>query len=263
MKTDHSKLKTWLRKQNSVNQTYVTQDYSLFKRLNGNRTLNLSHVRRLESSINKHGMLEVDIIINEKGEVIDGQNRLEAAKRVNSVVFFKVCEGYGLREAQILNENVKSWKRIDYLDSYCELGYEPYITFKEFMHKFPKFNFSSCETIILLRSSNKRDTIDGAEISSKYFESGSLNIPNIDKSIDYAQKIMEIEPYFEGYNTITFVRAMMTVFQNSNYDHGDFLRKLQFRGAPILDYRNKVEHYKLLIEEIYNYKRSGKVNLRY
>lgn len=263
MKTNFQKLKVWLKSQDRVNETFVTTDYSIFKRLNGNRTLNLVHVKRLEDSIQKNGMLQVDVIINEFGEVIDGQNRLEAAKNTESSVFFKVCEGYGLREAQILNENVKAWRKIDYLDSYCELGYEPYLKFKKFMSDFPELNFLSLESIFLLRSSTRYDKVGGVGVTSKYFETGKLSIVDLEKSYRFASQIMDIKPYFEGFNNSVFVRAMLAIFRNDNYEHDEFIKKLQNRTAPSLDLCHNIEQYKLLIEEIYNYKRSGKVNLRY
>ena len=247
-----------------VNETFRTSNYSIFKRLQGNRPLNMIHVKRLEESIKKNGMLEVDIIVNRDWEVIDGQNRLEAAKNARVPVYFKIKPDYGLREAQILNENVKVWRKVDYLDSYCELGFTEYVEFKKFTEAYKKdFNFSSCEALIRLRSTTKQSTLDGERVPAKYFESGELKIVDIQKSRKYANAIKEIKPYFEGYNNSVFVRTMIFMLNHENYNHYEFKAKLQLRGAPSLEYCKTMAQYKLLIEDIFNYKRSDKVNLRY
>lgn len=246
-----------------VNETFSTNNLGQFKRLLGNRVLNMVHVKRLEESIKKNGMLEIDIIVNEKMEVIDGQNRLKAAENVGSHVFYKVCKGYGLEQAQTLNENVKKWRKVDYLESYCELGYSPYLKFREFMRTYPDLQFNACESILTLRTSSKQTTILGKSAVSKYFETGLLEIPDIKKSYKIADMVMSIKPHFDGFSTSTFVRAMLQIFQNKEYDHQEFIKKLENKLAPSLDLCANMEQYKLLVEEIYNYRRSLKVNLRY
>lgn len=247
-----------------VNETFRTSNYSIFKRLQGNRPLNMIHVNRLTESIKKNGMLEVDIIVNRDWEVIDGQNRLEAAKNARVPVYFKIKPDYGLKEAQILNENVKVWRKVDYLDSYCELGFPEYIEFKRFMDAYKKdFNFSSCEALIRLKQSAKQEVVGGEKVIAKYFESGKLKIVDIQKSRKFANAIKEIKPYFDGYNNSTFVRTMIFMLNHENYNHYEFKAKLQLRGAPSLEYCKTMAQYKLLIEDIFNYKRSNKVNLRY
>ncbi len=247
-----------------VNETFRTNNYSIFKRLQGNRPLNMIHVKRLEESIKKNGMLEVDIIVNRDWEVIDGQNRLEAAKNIRVPVYFKIKPDYGLREAQILNENVKVWRKVDYLDSYCELGLPEYIEFKRFMEAYKKdFNFSSCEALIRLKQTTMYEAVGNKQVTAKYFESGKLVIMDIVKSRQYANAIKEIKPYFEGYNNSVFVRTMIFMLNHENYNHYEFKAKLQLRGAPSLEYCKTMAQYKLLIEDIFNYKRSDKVNLRY
>lgn len=249
-----------------VNETFRTNNYERFKRLSGNRQLNPVHVERLRESIEKNGMLEVDIIVNQFWEVIDGQNRLEAARRAGVPVYFKIKSGYGLREAQILNENVKSWRKVDYLDSYCEMGHPQYIKFKGFMENYKDdFNFRCCEALINLKTADKSVKVGNVFTSSKYFQTGQLVIPDLEKSVAFAEAIKEIKPFFEGYNDSVFVRTMIFMLSHDGYDNDEFISKLQMRGAPRLWYCKNMAEYKLLIEDIYNYRRrdGDKVNLRY
>lgn len=248
----------------SVNQTYQTTNYSLFKKLRGNRPISMIHVKRLEESIKKYGMLEVDLIVNEHFDVIDGQNRLQAAKNAGVPVYYKVVGGYGLREAKILNENMAKWKKSEHLESYCELGYPEYIKFREFMTEYKDhFSFLSCEKLLTMRFGWRNETINGKTVSSKYFEHGYLSIPDIALSHKYAQQIIEIKPFYKGYNRTGFVQTMISLFKNKDFSHDEFLRKLGSVGAPKLEDCGKIEQYKFLIEDIYNFRRSDKVNLRY
>jgi hypothetical protein len=248
----------------SVNQTYQTTDYDLFKKLNGNRPLSMVHVKRLEGSIRKYGMLQVDLIVNEHYEVIDGQNRLQAAKNAKSPVNYKIVRGYGLREAKILNENMSKWKKSEHLDSYCALGYTEYIKFREFMTEYKDhFSFLSCEKLLTVRTGAKQEYINGKRVKSKFFEHGYLTIPDLAKSHKYAQQIIQIKPFYKGYNRSIFVQTMISLFQNKNFSHDEFIRKLGAVGAPKLEDCGKVEQYKFIIEDIYNFRRADKVNLRY
>ena len=56
------------------NKIYKTTDYSVFKYLKGNRSVNELHVRRLVEAI-KEKDLQVPIIVDEKMNVVEGQHR--------------------------------------------------------------------------------------------------------------------------------------------------------------------------------------------
>lgn len=246
-----------------VNQTFVTTDLTMFKHLYGNRKINMLHVKRLEDSINKHGMLQIDIIVNEKFEVIDGQNRLLAAKNAKSKVYYKICKGYCLDHAVILNTNMVKWKSSDFLDSYAEQGYEEYIKFIKFQNDFPMFSFIVCERILSLKAQRKQETINGQKTQTKDFQKGEFMVPNLKMSYSIGKFILDFKPFFSGYNQPTFVSSMLAVFQNEDYNHEEFIQKLQSTGAPRLDFCQNAEQYRLLVEEIFNWRRRSKVNLRY
>ena len=69
-------------------QIHSTYDLNVFKILEGNRNINLLHVERLVKSIEENGFLKMPIIVNKNYEVIDGQHRLEAAKKSKSMVYY-------------------------------------------------------------------------------------------------------------------------------------------------------------------------------
>lgn len=255
-----------------VNQVRKTNDYSLFKPLVGNRVLNKLHVKRLKDSFEKTYLLN-PIIVNEKYEIIDGQHRFQSAKELGKPVNFIVAPNYGLREVQILNENMKNWRKEDYLNAYCDLGHPEYLKFREFMNLFPDFGIAICEALLkdIARTGANKTTTSKDAISEtnkcgqytiKDFQDGSFKIKDYDYAVENAEKIMMIKPYYDGFNRASFVSAMIGIFKNENYNHAQFLSKLSYQPNAIQHCAN-VTQYKLLIEDVFNYRSREKVSLRY
>jgi hypothetical protein len=252
-----------------VNQVYETTDYSVFGTLGGNRDLNTLHVARLKQSFSER-YLFTPLLVNSAMEIIDGQHRLEAAKALNLPVRFIKLNGYGLREIQIYNTNMKNWKKEDYLKGYCDLKYPEYIKFRNFMRKFPEFGIASSEAILLLYAGNnpiKSKEIEyrspsGRRVPQKYFEEGKLIIKDYETSCEIASKILMLKPYYDGFNRRIFVAAMLGLLKLEQFSISELISKLKFNPGGI-QHCNDVTQYKLLIEDIYNYRRREKVNLRY
>jgi hypothetical protein len=261
----HVQLKT------EVNKVYKTNDLSMFKSIDGNRVPNLQHIKRLADSIRVYGMKCNPILVNEKMEVIDGQHRLMAAKEAESFVYYIIVNGYSLNEVHTLNLNQKNWNISDYLEGYANLGIEPYIILRDFHKKNYYFNLSSCISFCQNTSSSKsrtkhgqlrkngRVTLGG---SAQIFEQGTWKNNDINIAQDWANKIRMIYPYFDSYNSNSFVSAMITLFLNKNFNFNQFISKLELQPTE-LKKQKTIEQYITLIENIYNYKSRNKVSLRY
>ena len=89
---------------------HCTHDLSVFKIIDGNRNINLGHVDRLVKSIKDNGFLKTPIIVNKFYEVVDGQHRLEAAKKINSQIYYIKVDDYDLNTAITLNANSSNFK---------------------------------------------------------------------------------------------------------------------------------------------------------
>lgn len=244
-----------------VNQVNQTNDYEMFKTLDGNRTVNKLHVSRLKESF-KTAYLLSPILINQKNQIIDGQHRFEAAKTLGLPVNYIICNDYGLKEVQILNTNMKNWKKEDYLHAYCDLKNPEYLKFRNYMRRFTEFGIATCEIMLIDRSNGKQGKIEGMRCKFKYFEEGELEIPDYDYSCEIAEKIMQVKPYYDGFNRPTFVRAMCGVLKVADYNHTVFLQRLNSQ-PNVLQHCATVMQYRLMIEDIYNYRSREKVSLRF
>lgn len=233
------------------NQVHTTTDYFLFKPIEGNRNKNLLHINRLKKSMSDNYLFTV-IIVNEKYEIIDGQHRFEVIQELKLPLHYIVCKGYGLNEVHILNQNSKTWNADDYLTGYCNLGYEDYLKYALFKEKY---NLGHNETMSLLSGIPNKIDID-------VFYRGDFKVKSLENAEDIIEKIIMIEPYYSGIRRRAFIYTMMSLFKNKNFEFTEFLQKLKIQPTALQDCTN-VTNYKVLIEEIYNYRRREKVNLRY
>jgi hypothetical protein len=237
-------------------QVHTTKDYSLFKTLNGNRDINYLHLSRLKESIKKNHLTTI-IMVNKNFEIIDGQHRFLISQELNLPINYIISKDYGLKEIQILNANMKNWQTIDYVNGYCDLGYKDYIIYRDFVNKY---GFASQVAILLLTGEEIKGS--GTENISTKFKEGKFKIKDLDNANKMAEKILMIEPYYKGYLRRSFIYALVGMFKNKNFEFTEFLAKLKQQPTTMQDCTSRTQ-YKVLIEEIYNYRRRDKVNLRF
>lgn len=152
-----------LKPQNKIAETaynvYTTTDYSIFKRLLGNRDIPESRISKIVESIQTIGWVRNPIIVNEKMEVIDGQGRLTALQRLKMPVEYIVAEGAGNKECIYMNMNMVNWKLPDFIKSYAEQGNENYKRLLGLMEKYGNGNLDIISTAVYRVSKSKHRDI--------------------------------------------------------------------------------------------------------
>lgn len=236
-----------------VNQVLKTNDYSMFKHINGNRNINKLHLKRLTESIAEK-YIEVPIIVNSNNQIIDGQHRFEAAKELGKDVYYIKVKNLNLDDVHRLNTNSKNWTAEEYMQGYCELGLEDYIKYRDFKRKY---GFGHNETNAILTN---RSRMSGSKNTD--FNDGVFKILDYDLAVKNAEKICMVREYYEGYKRRYFVYAMLELFENPDYSHVEFLNKLSFQSVKLQDCTD-VKGYLILIEDIYNFKRSKNNKVRF
>lgn len=234
-----------------IGQVLTTTSYSRFKPVDGNRNKNLLHINRLKKSMSENYLFTV-IIVNEKYEIIDGQHRFDVIQELNLPLNYIICKGYGLKEVHILNQISKTWNADDYLTGYCSLGYKDYLKYREFKEQYG-IGHTECMSILL-------GTVVKSQI--EMFYTGLFKIKNYDESCRVVEKILLIEPYYAGFKRRSFIFSMLQLFKNPVFEFTEFLQKLKLQPTALVDCAS-ITQYVSLIEEIYNYRRREKVNLRF
>lgn len=230
---------------------YRTSDYNFFKRISGNRHLNSPHVSRLKESMKKED-LKIPIIVNAKNEVIDGQHRLQARKELGFPVYYIIIPNLGIQQTQMANAENKNWTSMDFVNTYIELNYAHYKKYVEFQRKY---EFSHQVALMLLEGiqSNAR---------TNEFRSGGFVVNNYERACEWAEKLYQIEPYYDGFKRRSFAISMVHLFQNEKYSHPEFIQKLEYQSSKLM-HCTTVSQYIKIVEEIYNYKRKAEDKIRF
>lgn len=236
-----------------INQVHSTNDYDIFSKLGGNRNINQAHLKRLKKSIEEESLV-VPMIVNENYEIIDGQTRFQSWKDLNKPVYFIRMKGYGLSQVQRLNSNIKNWSMKDFTDCYCDLGNKEYIKYREFKKTYELGDY---ECISMLNGD-----ISGSGKNFFNFKNGDLKIKCYSKACSEAEKVLKIQPFYDGYKRRSFVFAMLHLINHKNFNFNQLITKLKYQSSKLVHCTNK-EQYLNLLQDIYNFKSTKKVNLIY
>lgn len=230
-------------------QVKESRDYKMFKFVDGNRATNDLHIKRLKESMMQEYLVS-PIIVNEKKEVIDGQHRLKVAKELKLPIRYIVCEGYGLPQVQRLNQNSKNWGGMEFINGYADLGNKDYVYLVEFMED----NALSHAVAASLLSTQDNLT--------QVIKDGTFKATEKQRAAIIADWINILKPMFSPAPQRNFVRALLSLYKNENFNFSHFLGKLRLQPTSLVPCTNNTQ-YITLIEDIYNYKSRNKVNLRY
>lgn len=173
------------RYRNVSRKVYITNDYSIFKRLPGNRGTQKSRVQKIESSIKKVGYISSPILVNEKFEIIDGQGRFEALKKLGKPIEFIEVENLGIDECISMNINMTNWSLDDYISSYAERGNENYRLLSAIKSEFPDISINVIATA----------AFDYLKMGGRDVKEGKIIFTELDYSssklkLDYVASIM-------------------------------------------------------------------------
>lgn len=238
-----------------VDSIYETKDYNKFNFHPNNREIEDPHVKQLVVSMREKGWLkESNMVVNEKMTIIDGQHRLMAAMIVGIPVKYKVSVGAGISEIRELNKNQKNWTKLNHLEGFVKDKNPHYVMLDNFMKMFPSFRLTEC----LMMCKN-----GFTDVSKSDFENGRFIVKDMNLARTWGHNIMKLKPYFpNGYNKSIFVRSLIKCLTKPGFVFDEFLHKVKIRPGSI-HLCGTVDQYVEMIESIYNYKRTDKVNLRF
>lgn len=221
-----------------------TNDYNRFKIFDGNRKLNHAHIKAMEATLSEkpHLIPLNPILVNDKFEIIDGQHRFEAIKKLGLEIHYIVGDNLGLEDIQALNAASKNWTPTDFAKSYRDLGDKNYDIYLEFKRIY-KFNH---DILLNFLSLDK-------PMTTTVFKRGLFRVTNKDKSVDLADKLSSLENFYSGYKRRSFALAFQRMWENPEYDHKQMLEKMEKYGHKLQDYALPNDYLRAL-EEIYNFR---------
>lgn len=235
---------------NSIMVVNETHDYDKFHRLVGNRQVKEVRVKKIIKSIQTVGAIPNPIIVNEKMEVIDGQGRLEALRRLSLKVYYIVIPGLGLPECRNMNIDQTNWTLQDYIESYAEEGNENYERFYNLCKKYSKLGI----TVINFAASGLA-SCDNYAIKSGSLECTEEQYLNAFAILDYILDFIDIGSVLPGRRDV-FYMAIGFCFTHNGINRERLSEKIrenyrQFSPAVTMDQ---------MLDEIsdaYNYRYRG------
>ena len=245
MSNDHS--------EKIVAKVYVTTDYKKFKRLDGNRAIQEARIKKIIASIRKVGYVLSPIVVNENIEIIDGQARLEAFKRLNLPVYYVVAEGAGIDECIAMNINQTGWTLTDYIDSYADTGNISYVYLSQLLKAY-KGIFKN--KVILNVATGKVESSNGI-IKEGRFSCDAAKYSESQRVLSWLKNFRQPIDRVDGH-TEYYYMALAFCYSDPEVDNDRLIEKitqLQANLIPVTTIQQALGQ----IENVYNNRSRNKV----
>lgn len=237
-----------------------TYDYDKFKTLTGNRIINEKHVKDLVNSFSKKDLSSIDpVIVNSGHEIIDGQHRFEALKRVKKPIYYIKANNLTLKEVQMLNTNQWSWNTDDYLKSYISRGYKDYIVLADFIDKYA-LSISVSLRLLDDRSDDLGNSDKPGKLMKK-FKEGKFIVSNLHNAEKMAKRLDELKDYCEEgiWKNRDFIGALIRTYRKTTHER--LMNRLSNYNFKVKR-QITVKDYMRTLEDIVNYRVHEKNKVR-
>ncbi len=234
----------------------VTNNYDIFKKHPSNTPINETIVQKLMDSMRQKNMLMLKpILVNEKMEVLDGQHRLEAAKKLSLSVHYIVQKDAEDMDMVLLNANQRTWKLADYHNFFLTQGAPEYRKLEDFT-KQNKMN---------LQEYMKLDNYGRKSINSHNFRHGRFVMPDEEeqrgklKIWNFAKDLIQFiskrrSDIPQVLKSVNFQRALISFLKRDDVNLEEMRSKIEMK-IDIVGARSGIGGYYSMFMEIYNHRR--------
>jgi hypothetical protein len=239
-----------------------TNNYDIFQKHLSNRITEEGKVVKIMKSIQSKNLLEYrPILVDEQMHIVDGQHRLEAAKRLNIDIYYTIQKGASSEDMYILNQNQNPWVMRDFHHYFVNEGFPEYIRLQKFMDKN---ELTLRNALVLIQGRNGgKDT--------KQFNLGKFKFPEDADYLEIMEKIQIINRISD------FIRQKIigtkNFLKNANYlialshflnirevNIPLFMEKLAMR-LDLIRPCTKSKDYMLIFKTIYNFRNRAPISL--
>ena len=195
-----------------------SQDYELFSLYPNNRPIKQAWVSKLVDNIKKKD-LHQPIQVNDEFQILDGQHRFFAYKKLNLPVPYFITKVLTESDIANLNSTTSRWSDKDYLhywvgkeideerNSNGKTNHGDYRTAEWFIDKYKLgVHFS----VLLLTTV--------ANINSSGFTEGTMKVQNLELAKMRAEFILSLEPYFKEYKKSGFLMGLLYLMRHRDFD---------------------------------------------
>jgi hypothetical protein len=271
--TEYQELKKIVDVEKSKVVTYKSFNFDAFENHKYNRSENPHKINELVHSFEEGYIETVCICKIEEGKIMiyDGGNRKKALEIYNKKhkgsdkypqlpIVFQLNPNINANDMRRINDCNGSWKLKDFFESYLKEGKKNYEIAQGFQNKYKDIPLA----VIIVLLANRPMSHVILDASKK----GVLNIPNYEKSIQNADRIMdflEVDYKKFSHNKSTFY-ALLKLMRIRGYEHEKFIKRLKNNPKLLYDigYFSNQRQYGEGFHKAYNYNigYSKKLNIR-
>jgi hypothetical protein len=233
-------------------KVYCTDDYKLFKMIDGNRNLDKKKIERIISEIKAGNDIldEVPILVKEEGKslrILEGQHRFKVAERLGRTVHYILHkENMSLYSIAKINSNTEKWKAIDFINCYTKAGNSNY---EKINHLHKKYGISVGVCLSLLKFGYTKND-GGHDELKREFETGIFEVKKNKEAIQIAELCKSFEK-FPAWNSRGFIMAVCRLLQADKCSFDVLLKKF-LEDPSKLQQQANYKGYLTNLEEIYN-----------
>lgn len=233
-----------------------TKDYSLFKFRKDNRNeISHEHVRKVKESLRTKNLLELrPILVNRDLEIVDGQHRFLAAKELGIEICYEIGEKIA-QEDLVLISLSKSWGMTDYLNYYCENGYEEYLKLRRFAERHNlqiKVALNICMREGKFSFENYK--------KGKFVFEHDIADQELDWCWDTIRYLKQIKGHCPYVDSGRFWKALIKLVTHPNFKHARWMGNLE-RLVERVGNKATIKGYCEQLMSIYNWKNKEKVDI--
>lgn len=180
----------------STVQVFCTDDYNNFSMITGNRGINANKVNKIIKEIESgNDMLQyypIQVRVNGKLEILDGQHRFFICKKLKRAVHYIIVhEVKQMTDIARINSNVEKWKPQDFINCYVQQNNSDYIKLQEFLSLY-KINIGTSFRLLAHGSPGT----EGSEVKEREtFESGKFEVKHWEKAVVIAEACKKFQPF--------------------------------------------------------------------
>lgn len=232
-------------------QVFEETDYNVFKKMKSNRMVTEQRVQNIMESLSKKNIMN-PIVVNENMEILEGQGRFEAKKRLGLPIWYVVEKGGDINDCTLMNQFNKPWSSDDFVNRYAEDGNENYIRLWD-VRQDTKIGY----TLLLSLAGH------GDRGRSGSLKSGNLVFTSVEETAVYTilNCVNEYKSALShtGRLNTTFYKAVKVVIAFPGYDHAHMLKNLSIRRTSFVVTRALGDQLKEFTA-VYNYgvRKAGK-----
>lgn len=227
-----------------TNVVFETANHQLFsEKLKGNRPITEKVKKRIKNSIKRHGQI-APIIVNENGEILDGQHRLSAIidlskEKGEAIPVRVVCQpGYTLEQARVMNICQSKWKLYDYVASFADYS-DDYKRLVQVIEDFKYSLSSKCILAVATGSYGNNSNGNGSKmIKNGLFTMSQEQEKKIRKCLKDLSELVFIARKSNLFKCVRYEDKFLNAVSYLMMDYGFSSRRF---GKAFASYRGEIE----------------------